>query len=80
MATIGSGLAETYVMQKLYKEKMKKTAKEVQEERRTNIKVHAIATDSDEKTSTGCFSCISKQQCRKSSRISDSIEDEAANT
>lgn len=77
MATIGSGLAETYVMRKIYKEKMKKRAhEELQEEKRTNIKIHTITTD---KTSSGCFSWISKQQGRKNSRIADSNGNEAAN-
>ncbi|KAE9605892.1 hypothetical protein Lal_00025566 [Lupinus albus] len=79
MATIGSGLAETYVMRKIYREKMKKIAQEeeVQGERRTNMKnIHTTTKGS----SSGCFSWLSKQQGRKNSRISNTNENEAANT
>ncbi|CAL0317891.1 unnamed protein product [Lupinus luteus] len=81
MATIGSGLAETYVMGKIYKEKMKKLIaqeEEVQGERRTNM--NNIHTTTKGSSSSGCFSWLSKQQGRKNSRISDTNENEAANT
>ncbi|XP_027333532.1 uncharacterized protein LOC113848277 [Abrus precatorius] len=77
MATASYGLAETYVMTKLYKEKMKKQAQE-EKERNTHIKVHAITTDSEDKTSSGCFSFLSKQHHRKISRISDYNDTEVA--
>ncbi|CAL5189353.1 unnamed protein product [Lathyrus oleraceus] len=69
MASGGYGLAETYVMQKLYKEKLKKIAQteKLPEEEK---KIDTIKTDSRDKTSTGCFSLFPKKQHRKISHIS----------
>ena len=81
MASVGFGLAETYVMRKVYKEKMKKGPQEEErgeEARMTNMKIHTTKGVSDEEASIGCFSWVSKQQRKKNSRISDSSENEAA--
>jgi hypothetical protein len=70
MASVGYGFAETYVMQKMYKEKMKKIAQEQKQEVKeifgTNIK------GSMDETSSGCYMWFPKQKHRKISRISDS--------
>ncbi|CAK8537420.1 unnamed protein product [Lathyrus sativus] len=70
MASGGYGYAESYVMQKLYKEKLKKIAQaeNLQEEK----KIHTLKTGSTDKTSTGCFSLFPKKQHKKSSHVSDS--------
>ncbi|CAJ2648538.1 unnamed protein product [Trifolium pratense] len=71
MASVGYGLAETYVMQKMYKEKMKKIAQEQKQEVKEII--GTIDTKgSIDKTSSGCFMWFPKHQHRKSSQISDS--------
>ncbi|CAK8537423.1 unnamed protein product [Lathyrus sativus] len=70
MASAGFGLAETYVMQKIYKEKLKKITE--QEKLQEDKKFDTIKTCSMDKTSTGCFSLFPKKQQRKISRISDS--------
>ncbi|CAL5189355.1 unnamed protein product [Lathyrus oleraceus] len=70
MASVGFGLAETYVMKKIYKEKLMKIAQEekIQEDK----KIDTIKIGSMDKTSTGCFSLFPKNQQRKITRISDS--------
>nr|KYP47498.1 hypothetical protein KK1_030825 [Cajanus cajan] len=78
MATIGFGFAETYVTRKLYKEKMKKRVEE-EGEKNTNMKISTIESGSEDKTSSGCFSWISKQNRRKISHVSDHHDTEAAN-
>lgn len=79
MATPGFGLAEAYMTRKIYKEKMKKIAQEEQEgEKNSNMKISTIKTGSEDKTSSGCFSWVSKQQHKKNSRISDYNETLAA--
>jgi hypothetical protein len=68
MASAGFGLAETYVMQKMYNEKMKKIAHEEKED----VYPGMVTKGSIHKTSIGCFSFFPKHQHRKISRISDS--------
>ncbi|KAL2317738.1 hypothetical protein Fmac_031614 [Flemingia macrophylla] len=82
MATIGFDFAETYVTRKLYMEKMKKRAQEEGEdgEESTDIKISKIKTGSKDKTSSGCFSWVSKQHHKKISRVSDHSYTEAANS
>ncbi|WJX57656.1 hypothetical protein P8452_43189 [Trifolium repens] len=70
MASVGYGLAETYVMQKIYKEKMKKIAQEQKQEVKEIIATNT--KDSMAETSSGCFMWFPKQQHRKISQISDS--------
>lgn len=70
MASAGFGLAETYVMQKIYKEKLKKRAQE--EKLQEDKKLDTIKTGSTDKTSTGCFSLFPNKQHKKISHISDS--------
>ncbi|CAJ2648537.1 unnamed protein product [Trifolium pratense] len=75
MASGGYGLAETYVMQKLYKEKILKSIEheEKQEDmRKTNTEIGTVKMGSMDKTSSRCFSWLPKQQHKKISRISDS--------
>ncbi|AES97904.1 hypothetical protein MtrunA17_Chr5g0425091 [Medicago truncatula] len=68
MASAGFGLAETYVMQKMYNEKMKKIA----HEEKQDVSPGMVRKDSIHKTSIGCFSFFPKHQHRNISRISDS--------
>jgi hypothetical protein len=80
MASGGYGLAETYVMQKLYKEKMKSVAHEEKQEeedlRKTNKDIGTVKMGSMHKTtSSRCFSWLPKQQHKKISRISNSNDD-----
>jgi hypothetical protein len=79
MASGGYGLAETYVMQKLYKEKLKSVAHEEKQEeedvRKTNKEIGngTVKMGSmDKTTSSRCFSWLPKQQHKKISRISNS--------
>ncbi|KAL1308830.1 hypothetical protein HN51_050837 [Arachis hypogaea] len=72
-SSVGFGFAETYVMRKVYNEKMKtkNRAQEEREEKNTNMKIDT--------TTIGCFSSwVSKQQHKKNSRISDSSQNESA--
>jgi len=82
MATLGGyGLAEAYVTRKLYKEKLKKRAQEEEEEKKTNmVKISPVERDCENKTSSGCFSWVSKHHQSKSSRISDYNHVESANS
>jgi hypothetical protein len=70
MASVGYGLAETYVTQKIYKEKMKKIAQEQKQEVKDIIATNTKG--SIDKTSSGCFMWFPKQKHRKISQISDS--------
>ncbi|WJX62985.1 hypothetical protein P8452_47920 [Trifolium repens] len=70
MTSVGYGFAETYVMQKMYKEKMKKIAQEQKQEVKEIIATNTKG--SMDKTSSGCFMWFPKQKHRKISRISDS--------
>ncbi|KAK7321143.1 hypothetical protein VNO77_31454 [Canavalia gladiata] len=73
MATLGFGFAETYVVRKMYKERMQKEAQKEKEEKKksTDPKIHTITTGSQENASIGCFSCLSNHHRTKISRISD---------
>lgn len=78
MATASFGLAETYVMRKLYKEKMEQRAHEQEGEKNTHMKIISTTkTSLENETSSGCFSWFSKKQ--HNSRISDYNGTEAAN-
>ncbi|KAL5078620.1 hypothetical protein RYX36_007041 [Vicia faba] len=70
MASAGFGLAETYVMKKIYKEKLKKITQD--EKLQENKKMDTMKTVSTDKTSSGCFSLFPMKQHRKISHISDS--------
>ncbi|TKY56229.1 hypothetical protein E2542_SST20672 [Spatholobus suberectus] len=80
MATLGFGFAEAYVTRKLYKEKMKKRAQEEEGEKNTHMKISTTKTGSEDKTLSGCFSWVSKDQHKKNSRISDYNDIEVANS
>ncbi|TKY56228.1 hypothetical protein E2542_SST20671 [Spatholobus suberectus] len=80
MATAGFGLAETYVTGKLYKEKMKKRAQEEEGEKSNDKKIPTSKMSLEDKTSSGCFSWVSKHQHKKISRISDYNDTRAANS
>ncbi|KAL1349535.1 hypothetical protein HN51_026055 [Arachis hypogaea] len=80
-SSVGFGFAETYVMRKVYNEKMKNKnknrAQEEREEKNTNMKIDT--TERVVPKSIGCFSSwVSKQQHKKNSRISDSSQNESA--
>ncbi|KAK7373072.1 hypothetical protein VNO80_06468 [Phaseolus coccineus] len=77
----GYGLAEAYVTRKLYKEKLKKRAQEEDEQKKTNMmKISSKERDFDNKTSSGCFSWVSKHHQSKNSRISDYNHAQSANS
>ncbi|KAL2317739.1 hypothetical protein Fmac_031615 [Flemingia macrophylla] len=59
----GFALAEAYVTRKIYMEKLKIRAQEEKQEgeKTTNMKISTIETASQDQTSTGCFSWVSKQ-------------------
>nr|KYP47497.1 hypothetical protein KK1_030824 [Cajanus cajan] len=80
MATIGFDFAETYVTRKLHMEKMKKRAQEEEGEKSTNMKISTIETGFEDKTSTGCFSWVSKKHNKNISRISDYNDTGPANS
>ncbi|KAK7364462.1 hypothetical protein VNO80_13143 [Phaseolus coccineus] len=81
MATPGGyDLAEAYVTRKLYKEKLKKRAQEEDEQKKTNMmKISSKERDCENKTSSGCFSWVSKHHQSKNSRISDYNHAQSAN-
>ncbi|KAF7829898.1 putative LL-diaminopimelate aminotransferase, chloroplastic [Senna tora] len=65
MALAGHGIAEAYVMKKLYKQKME------EQEKKERIKMGSDSSGSEVQSSSGCFPCFSKTHQRTSSRIKD---------